>query len=297
MAFKTDVQIGAENKAAMESRGIGPKTDAPALIGMSLRQDIAGGLLSGRTELSNLILKRNLIPIQDDPEKGGGGVGVLQRDAHANAECRDAESGSDPGVPQAQPGDRVHRAKPGRGIRLGAADVGGPGVCPVRQETARQAPGLYPEGDGAQSAADCAAGWNVPGHRNPGTESEAKQEGCGNAGAVESVENQKQDSHPSHRPLELSPTARDSHIPTARLRPGWKSGKPKAGFPLSHAGLATMNPIYTSKDLKAHNGRAGGPTERKTAVKPPFCRPRLQGQLVLVSEVRFSIILRLENAR
>jgi hypothetical protein len=46
MAFKTDVQAGAGNKAVRESQGIGPKTDAPPLIGMSLRQDIPGGLLS-----------------------------------------------------------------------------------------------------------------------------------------------------------------------------------------------------------------------------------------------------------
>ena len=40
-------------------------------------------------------------------------------------------------------------------------------------------------------------------------------ESCGNAGAVESLEIQKQDSHPSHRSLEISQKARDSHIPTA----------------------------------------------------------------------------------
>jgi hypothetical protein len=48
MVFKPGAQAGAENRAAMESRGIGRKTDAPALIGMSLRQDIPGGLLSSR---------------------------------------------------------------------------------------------------------------------------------------------------------------------------------------------------------------------------------------------------------
>src|SRR5215467_89454 len=48
MAFKTGVQAGTGNKAVMESRGISPKTDAPALIGMSLRQDIPGGMLSSR---------------------------------------------------------------------------------------------------------------------------------------------------------------------------------------------------------------------------------------------------------
>ena len=48
MAFKTDVGAGPENRAVMESQGIGPRTDAPALIGMSLRQDIPGELLSSR---------------------------------------------------------------------------------------------------------------------------------------------------------------------------------------------------------------------------------------------------------
>ena len=43
-------------------------------------------------------------------------------------------------------------------------------------------------------------------------------EGRGNAGPVESVENQRRVSHASHRPLEISQKARDSHIPTARLR-------------------------------------------------------------------------------
>jgi hypothetical protein len=45
-----------------------------------------------------------------------------------------------------------------------------------------------------------------------------EREGRGNAGAVESLEKQKRLFHPSHRPLEISQTPRDSHIPTARLR-------------------------------------------------------------------------------
>src|ERR1017187_9213670 len=97
---------------------------------------------------------------------------------------------------------------------------------------------------------------------------------CGNAGAVESVESQKQASPSFHEPLgNLTKRRRDSHISTAPaargggkegtqkkgfpLFPrapwkshqkaarfphfhssggegGWKSGKPKAGFPLSH---------------------------------------------------------------
>jgi hypothetical protein len=38
---------------------------------------------------------------------------------------------------------------------------------------------------------------------------------CGNDGAVESLENQKQVFHPSHSSLEISPKPRDSHISTA----------------------------------------------------------------------------------
>jgi hypothetical protein len=61
-----------------------------------------------------------------------------------------------------------------------------------------------------------------------------KQESCGNGGAVESVEIQKQDFPSSHRSLEISQERRDSHIPTAPATRRWKSGKPRAGFPLSH---------------------------------------------------------------
>jgi transposase len=52
-------------------------------------------------------------------------------------------------------------------------------------------------------------------------------EGRGKGRPVETVENQTQVSHRSHRPLEISPTARDSHFPTASaIRP--LSPKPKA---------------------------------------------------------------------
>jgi len=64
---------------------------------------------------------------------------------------------------------------------------------------------------------------------------------------MESVKKQKQLSPSFHAPLEISPKARDSHIPTARRRPGWKSGKPQAGFPLSHAGLATTATVYVCR--------------------------------------------------
>ena len=45
----------------------------------------------------------------------------------------------------------------------------------------------------------------------------------GKGGPVEAVENQTQVSHGSHRPLEISPTPRDSHFPTAPTTPLPKS--------------------------------------------------------------------------
>ena len=56
-----------------------------------------------------------------------------------------------------------------------------------------------------------------------------KPERRGKGGAVEAVENQKQVSHSSHRSLEISPTSRDSHFPTAPtavLIPKPKKSKP-----------------------------------------------------------------------
>jgi transposase len=57
----------------------------------------------------------------------------------------------------------------------------------------------------------------------------AKPERRGKGGAVEALENQKQVSHHSHRSLEISPTPRDSHFPTAPpavLIPKPKKSKP-----------------------------------------------------------------------
>jgi transposase len=52
-------------------------------------------------------------------------------------------------------------------------------------------------------------------------------EGRGKGGSMEAGENQKQVSSGSHTPLEISPTARDSHFPTASTI-GSLSSKPKA---------------------------------------------------------------------
>jgi len=45
--------------------------------------------------------------------------------------------------------------------------------------------------------------------------SRGKQERRGKGGSMEAGENQKQVSSGSHTPLEISPTTRDSHFPTA----------------------------------------------------------------------------------
>jgi len=70
--------------------------------------------------------------------------------------------------------------------------------------------------------------WQSAQKRKPG-----RKESCGNGGAVESVESQKQASHAFHEPLGNLANTR-GEIPTfpqLRRRGGWKSGKPKTGFP------------------------------------------------------------------
>jgi hypothetical protein len=61
------------------------------------------------------------------------------------------------------------------------------------------------------------------------------RERCGNAGAVESVESQRQASHSFHEPLgNLANTRRDSHIPTApttRAMEKWKTKSRFSTFP------------------------------------------------------------------
>jgi len=111
--------------------------------------------------------------------------------------------------------------------------------------------------------------------------------GYGNGGAVEREEKHKQLSLPFHRPLEISPTARDSHIPTAWRRPGWKSGKPKSGFPLSHAGLAT------TAGFSVYSG-----PKYKKGIRPlrGLIPMVFQDHAVLETKPGFRIILRLENA-
>ena len=94
----------------------------------------------------------------------------------------------------------------------------------------------------------------------------AAPESYGNADGVETVEIQQQDFHRSHSVLEISRKRRDSHIPTAptvcarvlaKQLPlknwvRWKSGNPKAGFPLSHR---TDGPLRREKFLKVYTMR------------------------------------------
>jgi hypothetical protein len=117
---------------------------------------------------------------------------------------------------------------------------------------------------------------------------QTRGKGCGNDGPLESTEKQRQLSRPSHRPLEISQRRRDSHIPTAQLRPGWKSGKPKAGFPLSHTWLATVTIVSSSENQKTKKGN-----------RPPGDLFLLvfQNHAVLETKTDFRIILRLENAK
>jgi hypothetical protein len=88
------------------------------------------------------------------------------------------------------------------------------------------------------------------------------KEGCGNDGAVESVESQKQASHSFHEPLgNLANSRRDFHISTA---PTTKAdGKVENQGQVSHFPTATISLISKKK-----NQSAGG-------LRPPRRRPAL----------------------
>src|SRR5580700_11268226 len=60
-------------------------------------------------------------PMQDEHEKGKNGVGVARPDASANDECREPEPGTDPGVSQVEPADRVCGVPTKGEVRLGGA--------------------------------------------------------------------------------------------------------------------------------------------------------------------------------
>src|SRR5206468_7825690 len=131
--------------------------------------------------------------------------------------------------------------------------------------------------------------------------------------SVARVENQRQVFHSCHRPLEISPTPRDFHIPTAQAGRAWKSGKPKSGFPLSHTRPATMTtiPFKTSKskpNLAASGGQRTNQKKRASRRKmtSPYARlpgsPRtgnethFQAHSALEINIDFRLTFGLENA-
>lgn len=93
---------------------------------------------------------------------------------------------------------------------------------------------------------------------------------------MESVENQERVSHAFHRPLEISQKARDSHIPTARLR---VHGKVENQKQVSHFPT-------TARD---HNHRSLSENQKPKKGSRP-----LRG--LLIPCPIFMLILRLENA-
>jgi len=91
----------------------------------------------------------------------------------------------------------------------------------------------------------------------------ARKESCGNAGAVESVESQKQASPSFHKPLgNLANSRRDSHISTAPMTKA--DGKVENKEQVFHFPTATISLISEKK-----NQRAGG-------LRPPRRRPALR---------------------
>src|ERR1035438_2294222 len=133
-----------------------------------------------------MILKRDLIPIQDDPEKMRS-QGVWRPVANTHGERRNADRSTDPGVPQRQPGDRVRRAEPRGTVPVGAASAGGPGVRGARQEAAGYGSSLHEQSHGAEPAPDDAADPAIPGR------------GCGDRGGVPTPKLSEQVQQSRHR--------------------------------------------------------------------------------------------------
>jgi hypothetical protein len=103
---------------------------------------------------------------------------------------------------------------------------------------------------------------------------------------VESAEKQKQLSRPFHRPLEISQTARDSHIPTARLRGHGKVENQNQVSPFPTA-ARDDDPCSLTQNQKTKKGS-------RPLRGLPF--PYFQNHPVLETKPDFRIILGLENA-
>src|ERR1039458_7548391 len=89
-----------------------------------------------------MILKRDLIPMQDDTENGGGLTGELRPNARTYADRREIESRSDLPVFETGRHHRICRTEPCRKVRVCAAITGRPRVCSTRQEAAWRDPRL-----------------------------------------------------------------------------------------------------------------------------------------------------------
>jgi len=117
-----------------------------------------------------------------------------------------------------------------------------------------------------------------------------QKKSCGNDGSVERVENRNQVFHSSHRPLEISPTPRDFHIPTARADRAWKSGKPNPGFPLSHTRPATVTTVHFEKPERHRAAGGGAKTNQKRRAsrsRVSFPHSRISGSPRIGNEIRF----------
>ena len=103
---------------------------------------------------------------------------------------------------------------------------------------------------------------------------------------MESEQNQKQVLHASHRPLEISLTTQDFHIPTARLR---GPGKVENQKQVSHFPTATRDgdPCFLFQNLKPR--KEVGRWAASSLLS-------FQDHSVLETEFGFRIILGLENA-
>src|SRR5688500_1935927 len=64
-------------------------------------------------------------PMQDEHETTKNGVGVARPGASAYVECREPKPGTDPGVSQVEPSDRVCGLWAKREVCLGGAGAGG----------------------------------------------------------------------------------------------------------------------------------------------------------------------------
>src|SRR6266446_7399629 len=104
-----------------------------------------------------MILKRVLIPTQDDPENRRFEVDVRRPGANTHGERRGSDRAADQRVFEGQQRHRIYGPRPGRGLRMDGANAGGPGVQASKQEEAGSHPGLPEQGHGAEPAPDNAA--------------------------------------------------------------------------------------------------------------------------------------------